>query len=99
MRSRRSSHSKDLGSSIQQLVGELGIRQKLSEYEAVLQWESLVGEHIAKAATAVKITKGVLVVRVRSSTWRNELSLRKNEIIGTLNRGLGQDVVKDIRFQ
>ncbi len=99
MRSRRSSHSKDLGSSIQQLVGELGIRQKLSEYEAVLQWESLVGEHIAKAATAAKITKGVLVVRVRSSTWRNELSLRKNEIIGTLNRGLGQDVVKDIRFQ
>ncbi len=99
MRSRRSSHSKDLGSSIQQLVGDLGIQQKLSEYEAVLQWESLVGDHIAKAATAVKITKGVLIVRVRSSTWRNELNLRKKEIIGTLNRGLGQDVVKDIRFQ
>ncbi len=99
MRSRRSSHSKDLGSSIQQLVGDLGIQQKLSEYEAVLQWECLVGDHIAKAATAVKIAKGVLIVRVRSSTWRNELNLRKKEIIGTLNRGLGQDVVKDIRFQ
>ena len=65
----------------------------------MLQWESLVGEHIAKAATAVRIAKGVLLVKVKSSTWRNELNLRKQEIISTLNRGLGQDVVKDIRFQ
>ncbi len=65
----------------------------------MLQWEFLVGEHIAKAATAVRIVKGVLLVKVKSSTWRNELNLRKQEIISTLNRGLGQDVVKDIRFQ
>ncbi len=99
MRSRQSSRSKDLASSIHQLVDDLGIRKKLAEYEAVVQWESLVGEHIAKAASAVKIVKGVLLVRVRSSAWRNELNLRKEEIIGTLNRGLGQDIVKDIRFQ
>ncbi len=99
MRSRQSSRSKDLGSSIQQLVEDLGIQRKLAEYEAVVQWDSLVGEHIAKAASAVRITKGVLLVKVRNSVWRNELSLRKQEIINTLNAGLGQEVVKDIRFQ
>ncbi len=99
MKSRQPSRSKDLASSIHQLVDDLGLRKKLAEYEAVLQWESLVGEHIAKAASAVKIVKGVLLVRVRSSAWRNELNLRKEEIIGTLNRGLGEDIVKDIRFQ
>lgn len=77
----------------------LGIRQKIAEYDAVLQWESIVGDHIARAATAVKIVKGVLFVKVKSSTWRNELALRKREIINTLNSALGEEVVKDIRFQ
>ena len=99
MRKRKSSQIRDVGSSIQQLVDDLGIRHKIAEYDAVLQWESLVGEHIAKAASAVKIVKGVLFVKVKSSAWRNELSLRKQEIVGTLNTALGREVVKDIRFQ
>ena len=99
MRNRQSSQTKDIGRSISELVEGLGIQHKLSEYDAVLQWESLVGEHIARAATAVKIIKGVLFVKVKSSTWRNELSLRKKEIMDTLNTALKQGVVKDIKFQ
>ena len=76
----------------------LGIRQKIVEYDAVLQWESIVGEHIAKAASAVRIVKGVLFVKVKTSTWRNELNLRKREIMTTLNSALGHEVVKDIKF-
>lgn len=99
MQRRQASHSKDIGSSIRELVDGLGIRQKIAEYDAVLQWESIVGDHIARAATAVKIVKGVLFVKVKSSTWRNELTMRKKEIIGSLNTALGGDIVKDIRFQ
>lgn len=98
MRQRQASEIRDIKSSIQQLVDGLGIRQKIAEYDAVLQWDSIVGEHIARAATAVKIVKGVLIVKVASSTWRNELALRKKEIIGTLNNALGGEIVKDIRF-
>ena len=99
MRNRQSSQTKDIGSSIHQLIDGLGIGQKLAEYDAVLQWESIVGEHVARAATATKILHGVLFVKVTSSTWRNELSLRKKEIINTINTALGHEVVKDIRFQ
>lgn len=99
MRRRHTSDIKDIGSSIQQLVDGLGIRNKIAEYEAVLRWESIVGGPIAKATTAVRIVKGVLVVKVRNSTWRNELVLRKQDIIRSLNKDLGEDVVKDIRFQ
>lgn len=98
MRNRQSSQIKDIGTSIQELVDGLGIRQKIVEYDAVLQWESIVGEHIAKAASAVRIVKGVLFVKVKTSTWRNELNLRKREIMTTLNSALGHEVVKDIKF-
>jgi predicted nucleic acid-binding Zn ribbon protein len=96
---RQASQVRDIKSSIDQLVAGLGIRQKIAEYDAVLRWDTIVGEHIARAATAVKIVKGVLFVRVKSSTWRNELTIRKRDIINSLNSALGEDLVKDIRFQ
>ena len=90
---------KDLGSALDELVHSLGIHKKLREYDAVTQWAALVGEHIATVAVPVRITQGVLIVRVRTSTWRNELTLRKKEIIDRLNGALGGSIIKDIRFQ
>lgn len=90
---------KPLASALESLIQGLGIQPKLHEYDAVLFWEEIVGEHIAKAATAIKITQGVLYVQVHASTWRNELLLRKKEIIAKLNERLGDKAVKDIRLQ
>ncbi|MBI5464845.1 MAG: DUF721 domain-containing protein [Ignavibacteriales bacterium] len=91
-------HSKPLGSALQELVEGLGISKKLREYDAVTRWEEIVGAAIARVTRAEKITHGVLIVSVRTSTWRNELQLRKNDIITKLNSTLGNNVVKDIRF-
>jgi predicted nucleic acid-binding Zn ribbon protein len=80
-------------------VKGLGIQKKLQEYDAVVYWENVVGERIAQNTTAIRIQQGVLFVHVKTSTWRNELTLRKKEIIDRLNIIIGLDVVKDIKFQ
>jgi len=96
----RQKHSvKPLGSMLEELIGALGIKDKLRQYEAVSNWNAIVGEHIAGAAEPVKIVQGVLIVRVRSAAWRNELTMRKHEIIGKLNATIGLEAVRDIRFQ
>jgi len=89
---------KPIGKALGELVEELGIQRKLKQYEAVTQWAEIVGQHIAKEAEPQKIEKGVLLVRVRTSVWRNELNMRKQEIIGKLNRAIGEEVIKDIKF-
>lgn len=96
---RRQSSIKPLGAALDALAKDLGIEQKLTEYRAITEWADIVGEHIARETTATRISKGVLVVRVRTSTWRNELTLRKKEIIKRVNAALGAEVVKEIRFQ
>jgi predicted nucleic acid-binding Zn ribbon protein len=97
---RRSTPSaKPLGDALDELVGKLGIKKKLLEYEAVLRWEEIVGEKIARATTATRISRGVLFVSVRTSAWRNELTMRKKEIMLKINSTLGQQVVLDIKFQ
>ena len=90
---------KTVGNALDELLGDLGIGAKLQEYDAVVLWEKVVGERIAQMTTAVKITQGVLFVRVKTSTWRNELLLRKDQIRDRLNEFIGRDVVKDIKFQ
>jgi predicted nucleic acid-binding Zn ribbon protein len=90
---------KPLGSALEELVKGLGIQKKLQEYDAVVYWESVVGERIAKMTTATRILQGVLFVHVQTATWRNELTLRKKEIIDKLNTVIGIDMVKDIKFQ
>jgi predicted nucleic acid-binding Zn ribbon protein len=91
--------TKPIGIAIDQLVSSLGIKKKLQEYDAVIYWESIVGEQIAKVTRAVRILKGVLIVNVKTGTWRNELTFRKKEIIEKLNNVIGVEIVKDIKFQ
>ena len=93
-----SASAKAVGAVLDGLVRSLGIDAKLREYEAVTRWTEVVGEHVAHAAAATSITRGVLMVRVESSVWRNELLLRKKEIMEKLNAAIGADVVKDIKY-
>jgi len=92
-------HTKTIGSAIDELVQSLGIQKKLQEYDAVVSWEKVVGERIAQMTKATRIQQGVLFVQVQTSTWRNELTLRKKEIIDKLNIVIGVETVKDIKFQ
>ncbi len=90
---------KPISSAIDELVNGLGIQKKLQEYDAIVYWEKVVGDRIAQMTTAIRIKQGILFVHVKTSTWRNELTLRKKEIIDKLNIIIGVDVVKDIKFQ
>ncbi len=99
MRKAQRSSIKPLGSAMQELIVGLGIKKKIDEYQAVVRWPEIVGDHIAKVSEATRIRQGVLFVSVRVSTWRNELQLRKAEIMKKLNKALGEELVKDIKFQ
>lgn len=90
--------ARPLGETLRELVEKLGIKKKLREYEAVERWEEVVGQQIARVTSATSITKGTLFVRVKTGTWRNELTMRKGEIIQKINRALGEEIVTDIRF-
>ncbi len=99
MKKKTASSTKQLRSAIEELVEHLGIKKKLLEYEAVTRWESIVGQQIARVTTATRIEKGVLFIKVKTSTWRNELVMRKQDIVVKLNGTIGGEVVKDIKFQ
>ena len=93
------SRTKSLGDALDELIESFGIRGKLREQGIFDVWEKAVGEKIASAATPIRIVRGTLIVSVKSGVWRNELNLRKTEILSRLNEAMEGDVVKEIKFQ
>lgn len=93
------SHSKSLGAALDELVDKLGIRKKLREQDVFTVWAEAVGERIAQVTTPVRIVRGTLVVSVATSVWRNELTMRKKEIVARLNEIMAEEIVRDLKFQ
>jgi predicted nucleic acid-binding Zn ribbon protein len=88
-----------LGEALRRLTGSLGITGKLTEYEILTRWDGIVGEQIARVTTAERIDHGILYVGVRSAPWRNELTMRRLEILELVHRAVGRKVVREIRFR
>lgn len=84
---------------IQRLIDDLGLKKRYDQERIVQQWPEIVGETIARRAKATRIEHGKLYVNVDRPTWRNELILRKKDILKRINAAVKYDVVKDIIFR
>jgi predicted nucleic acid-binding Zn ribbon protein len=99
MKSRPSARAQSLGDALDELIEKLGIRKKLREQDVFFLWEEAVGERIAKVTTPLRMLQGTLFVSVKTGPWRNELTMRKKEIIDRINGSLSEEIVRDIKFQ
>ncbi len=89
---------KALEQFLNRLIKELGYEKRL-EYQRLLDaWPQVVGERIADVSKAERIQNGVMVVKVESPVWRNELALEKERILSMLQEQTGSKSVVDIRF-
>ncbi len=88
-----------LGGSLSSLLKSLGIERKVKEHEALARWPEVVGAKVADICEPERVKDGILFVKVKSSSWRNELFLLKAEILERLNRTIGAQIIQDIRFR
>ena len=76
------------------------LQEETSEALIVLENDinEVVGETIAEHTEAVSVEHGVLFIRAESSTWSQELQLKKKEILSKINSKVGKQTIKDLRF-
>lgn len=84
---------------IRENLRRLNLDQGVKSRQSLSLWERVAGETVAEATQADSIRDGLLFVYTRSSAWSQELSLLKEALIKRINEELGQEIVKDIRFQ
>jgi len=77
-----------------------GLERRVAQAGVVTEWPAIVGPQIARVAQAETVTPdGVLMVRVTTSAWANELSLMTHQIIARLNAGRNAGRIERIRWK
>ena len=73
--------------------------ERLGEEEIERAWRRAAGEAAARHSRPVSFKKASLVVNVASSSWLYELTVRKREIVKTLESELKGKKIKELRFR
>ena len=84
--------------TIKDFLINTGLENGVNQQKAVIIWHKIVGSKIAENTTAELVDFNVLTVKVKNSTWRNELYLEKDIILEKLNKELGPNTIKELRF-
>jgi predicted nucleic acid-binding Zn ribbon protein len=87
-----------VGEALRKYLADTGIGERIAEASVLPEWPERVGEAIAAVTTPLRVSRGTLVVAVRSSAWLMELKLMEREIVRRLNDGRGQGRIQAIRF-
>lgn len=75
-----------------------GLEKGVNQNKALLIWEEIVGNTIAENTSPEKVEHGILTVKTKNPSWRQELLFKKQEIIEKLNKNLGDNTIKEIKF-
>ena len=84
--------------AIKDFLINTGLENGVNQQKAVIIWPKIVGTKIAENTTAELVDFNILTIKVKNSTWRNELYLKKDIILEKLNKELGPNTIKELRF-
>lgn len=81
----------------ERLIHQIAGERFSSFIDAYLIWKPVVGELLAERSHPIKLERDILFVGVQNSSWLQELTLLKPEIIAKYDKRM-EGKVKDIIF-
>jgi predicted nucleic acid-binding Zn ribbon protein len=85
---RRAAKPSKVSEVLKGYLARAGIAERVAQAGVLAEWPGLVGARIAAVTSAEEIRQdGVLVVKVKSAPWAQELSLMTRDIMARVNAG------------
>ncbi|HJU86284.1 MAG TPA: DUF721 domain-containing protein, partial [Gemmatimonadota bacterium] len=88
-----------LDTAIDSVLDALGLAQAVERHAVFREWEERLGPEIAQAAQPHRVDGETLIVRVATSAWLSELSLRQGELLRRLNAGRRRSSIRRLVFR
>lgn len=88
-----------ISSLLQGIVENISRAKKNDINTIVNEWSNITGREIFRHTKPVSLKQGNLLVNVDESAWLYQVSFMKNDIVTALNKKLGQNKIKNIRFR
>ena len=85
-----------LSSVIKKIVSNPKISDKLENLKIIEIWNEILGNNLQKYIIDSKIYNRKLLVKIKSSTLRNELGFKKTDLINQINKRFGKKIIDEI---
>ncbi len=76
-----------------------GLGDEFIEQQPALLWMKIVGPHIARLTRPLYVKEGILHIEVFNHAFQHELTLMQEQYKRKLNKEIGEERVKEIRFR
>ena len=93
---RINSNTNILSTLINKIISNPKISQRLDNLKALEYLEEILGKNIQKYILDAKIFNNKLMIKIKSSTVRNELSYQKEKMIIEINKKMGKKLISEI---
>lgn len=93
---RINSNTNILSTLINKIISNPKISQRLDNLKALEYLEEILGKNIQKYILDAKIFNNKLLIKIKSSTVRNELSYQKEKMIIDINKKMGKKLISEI---
>jgi len=88
-----------IDSIVKSIIEKLDKKSNPSSTDIERVWKEVAGEKISSHTKPASLRKKKLIINVDSSSWLYELTLKKNEFLANLKRGLGEDKIEQLQFR
>ncbi len=90
---------KEFNDFLQILLVQTHLEESFYLSEMIKFWKEMFGDNFSENCQPTKLKEKTLTIRVKSSVWRTEIKLRKEQIITKINQFFEKDLVIDIKFR
>lgn len=84
---------------LKEFIKENKLEKGIQKLSVEKLWPTIMGSGVAHYTESVTLKNKTLVVKLKSSVLREELSYGKEKIIKMLNEHLGEEVINQIKLQ
>lgn len=88
--------SEQVGGVIMQYLRDMGLETPLNEHRLIQAWDKVLGPSVSRYIRELRIYNQVLYVTISSAALRNELMMRRTELVSRLNAEAGAQVITQI---
>ena len=85
-----------LSSVIKKIVSNPKISDKLENLKIIEIWNEILGNNLQKYIIDSKVYNRKLLVKIKSSTLRNELGFKKTDLKTQINKRFGKKIIDEI---
>lgn len=94
----RRNEAKRVDNILSEILSGNNFDKKLCELRAAEVWPEIVGPAVNRRTVELRVSNGVMLVRVTSAAMRQELTFHKEMLVSSINKMVGDDTIKDIKF-